>query len=151
MIGNRFKDGLDVVFVARDDDRDPGRLVGHRKVRDSRKFPFALVFANPVPEAEGWLLLTFNPTSTHQRQAHKDLTSALKFDPCSSHDRLTSTKKGAETDAKVIAKTLFGADPEGEAEVIHLDIKAMVARSTTSGLKEFVDEVDATVEPLLRP
>ncbi|MBK8265238.1 MAG: hypothetical protein IPK80_28400 [Nannocystis sp.] len=143
--------GEDVVagFILRDEDGEPRRRAGAEQARSTVSLRFKLALGFCVPEVESWYLCGLEPEDDAERARLDALRRRLGFDPRRSSERLTSTARGSERDAKKILKGLIGEVPERRARCLDLPVEHLRERGATSGLKDFVAEVEAEIVPAL--
>jgi hypothetical protein len=139
-----------VVVLARDLDGCPKRSEGIEQVREGFKWPFKIVVAAPQPEIESWRVCGFTPADDRERARLDALRRELSFDPTMQSHRLTSHPNDAPTDAKRILERLCEADPE-RIEVCLRDRAMLHERGEQNGARDFLEEVDEHVVPLLAP
>lgn len=137
----RHGDAVILGVIVRDLDRHPERRAGAEQARDAASCPFAVALGFCVPEAEGWYLCAFEPTSDAERKRLAALTATLGFSPVTEVHRLTSTTAGSPRDAKAILGELCDNDPARRRAGLDAPIDHLRVRGLRSGLADFLDDL----------
>jgi hypothetical protein len=136
----------DVVVLVRDMDGRQSRRDGMEQVRGAFAWPFRVVVAAPEPEVEAWHVSGFVAEDDDERKTLDILREELSFNPTTEPQRLTSHPNNAKTDAKLVLARLCGVDADRRLHCLH-DRSRLRARGTSTGLTEFLDEIEERVVP----
>lgn len=140
-------EGVDLVVFALDQDRKPDRRAAVNKFIDETHWT-AVALMNP--EGEAWRIVAFrNPTASQQR-AHRDIVSALTFDPVREPHRLHSTTPGSDRDAKaILQKLLDGRSDEWMVWFDRAVDDGWSALPHESGLPQYLDRFRSLMDALV--
>ncbi len=140
-----------LVVVARDVDGDERRREGFRQAVAERDWPFAIVGALAQPEIEAWLLAAWTPDDESEEALLAMWRALIGFDPTQAPQRLTSTARNSERDAKYMLDALCaqGRDPDTRWRVAPLDDRLREA-GRACGLTDCLDDLNAKLVPLFR-
>jgi hypothetical protein len=136
----------DIVVLARDLDRYPGRRAGMEQACRGLRWPFPIVAATPEPEIEAWIVAGFAPKNEDERARLERVRRELSFDPTHQAHRLTSHPNDAPTDAKRVLSQLCGGDRDREHACLVRDV--LYQRGADNHARAFLDEIDQRVLPV---
>jgi hypothetical protein len=142
----------DAVVIVRDmDDQGKLRRIGLDQARKeaSTWAAFKIVYGCPDPEQETWLLASFEPESDEERARLDELRQELGFCPVREAHKLDATADGAKKNPKRVADKLMGTDAERRARCLHQPLGKLRELGTSSGLRDFLDEVNQRILPVL--
>lgn len=141
---------ITAVVIVRDMDNDrAGRSAGILQAIE-HGFPLPkgveLVVGKANCNREAWVLAGFDPQSAEEREALIVLKQELGFAPNEKAHLLTAQKDSEKKNGKRVLREL-GVDSERERECLRVQSMeqrgALIARGDESGLKDFVEEVEA--------
>lgn len=140
------------VVVLRDTDGHTERTVGFAQARQEYEWPFRVVFGAPHPEAEAWVLAGFVAETEAERAALESLRAELGFSPVEKPGRLSSKRSStSKRDTKAVLARLMGEDLVRQARCVgEADLERLRTRGDDAGLRDFLDEVDHELVPLVR-
>jgi hypothetical protein len=131
----------DIVVIARDLDRSPGRLDALRKGATKARSDGTAVVAAMEPEAEAWRICAFLPSTPNEATRYQELVSMLTFDPVKNPARMSSTSRANQArDVKTVHAQLFDEDTERSHASLGRPIVELRTVATTCGLPMFIDE-----------
>ncbi len=145
----------DLLVLAGDTDgqEDPERL--RRAGVEGAAESLPVVVAEPVREAEAWVVAGFVPANEAEHGRLRAIERELGFDPTLCSERLMSAVTGDRRDAKRVCRALLGADhvsPHDErARACWLDtpLDVLAAHGRRNGLAEYLAEVERVLLPRL--
>jgi len=143
---------IDAVFLVRDADNQPERRGGLDQARhefESLEAAVAVVIGVADPEREAWIISGFDPRNDREREALERATRELGGDPREHPDRMRHGKDNDARSAKRILNLLADSDSGRMGECLErTELDRLHSRGAGSGLKEFLDEIEARVTPL---
>lgn len=139
---------IHVAFIARDTDHKP-RKEGAQQALKSGHWPFLVILAFPHPEIEVWPIAVFQPANQAARDRVAKLTMRLGYSPVEHPERLTSTVAGGIADAKKVHDELLADDADRGMHWLEIDLRVLRERGKSSGLADFLKDVETMVVPFL--
>jgi hypothetical protein len=140
---------IDAAFLVRDLDRKEGRLEAMRFVLGDA-WPFAVVAVWCQPEVEAWAIACFVAKNKAGEERLDQVRKRISFCPVAEPERLHSTVRNSDRDAKKIAEELFGGDRERSLSWLELPFETLRQRGANIGLADLIDQLDEKIVPLLR-
>ncbi|HWO25879.1 MAG TPA: hypothetical protein VNO30_44395 [Kofleriaceae bacterium] len=148
-------DPIDVVVLVWDMDQQPDdRRAGVTLARDEARSwtDFEIVCGFQDPEREAWVLAGFEPRDEAERARLAELQDALGFSPVEHAVRLRDKAAGAARNIKRVLGQLTRDDPDREERCwTEPPLEILRERGEPSGLKDFLDEIERALLPLLDP
>ncbi len=145
---------IGALVLARDLDDQPERRDGILQARSGAQGKVEVIVATPNPKREAWVLNGFVCKGRREKQDLESLRQELGFDPCKQAERLRSHTKtdSPERDLKRIVERLTGGDFSREQECwTKTPLSILRERGGGTYLKEFIEEVETQLLPLLDP
>ena len=142
---------LDAVVLVWDADGDAkDRRDGLKQAREEAGgMPFAIVLGLADRMREAWVLAGFDPERELERHTLDAETKALGFAPNHEAHRLQDPDEGAPRSAKRVLRALTAEDREREARCLQGPLDVLRERGEGSGLRDFLDDIQARLVPLL--
>ncbi|MFO0660919.1 MAG: hypothetical protein U0165_13970 [Polyangiaceae bacterium] len=145
----------DVLVLAGDTDgeEDPARL--RRAGVDGAAVSLPVLIAEPVREAEAWVVAGFVPRNDAEQGRFNDVKKTLGFDPTASPERLLSDVSGDRRDTKMICRWLLGTDALSPATErvrscwLDSPLDLLIERGERCGLSSYVRQIESVLLPLL--
>jgi hypothetical protein len=98
---------------------------------------------------EAWVLNGFVPLNPKEERILKEITTELTFDPRIEADRLRSNSSD-ERDPKVVVKKLTDGDFSREQQCWEeTSLEILHSRGKSTGLTDYLDEVEKRLIPLI--
>ena len=152
-----FED-LHVIFLIRDSDDQESRRAGLEQARtefQQRTTGQAprIVVGVAITKRECWVLAGFEPRNAHETRLLDEERRFLGFDPQTEAHQLTAKSNPTQDkrSAKRVLAKLVGSDRDRERECWReTAFEILRARGASTGLTEFLDEIESYVVPLLR-
>lgn len=140
---------IDAVVLTWDmDDQAADRRRGLEQARGeaTQWAPFAIVVGLPNAMREAWVLTAFEPASPEETERLSELRRELGFRPDHEAHRLGAADEQAKGSAKRVLRLLVSQDRDRERRCwIETPLATLRARSGDTGLREYLDEIEATL------
>lgn len=147
---------IEGVVLVRDDDRETERGPGLEQARQQwqqSKMPERIVIGLAHCKRESWVLAGFDPVDASEEDRLREVRKDLGFDPRTMAHELTAKHDDDKRSAKRIVTILLGNDPKREREsqcVEQTDLQILRDRSERTGLRDYLEEVQARLVPIFR-
>lgn len=136
-----------VVLVARDTDHFD-RREGFERARSGGDWKFGIVGAYAIPEAEAWLICSWEPRSERERETLAELRRELGLDPVArSHELESRGDKKRDTKSVIAALEAHGHSTRDDFATTPLE--DLEQRGAHNGLADFIRDSRTTLLPLL--
>lgn len=135
---------VEAVIFFRDGDKEyDGRREAIRRVRDSSRIAIPVVVGIANRMRECWILNGFDPAES-ERERFDAEHERIGFDPRDRAHDLTATNIGEDRCPKRVLRELTGDDRDRERLcVFRTPLETLQTRGVESGLKDFLDELEA--------
>lgn len=143
-------DAVLLVWDMDDQGEDRRRGVKQGRAAVASIVPFKIVLGCPDPMREAWVLAGFDPETDDERASLAAERQRLGFCPSEEAKQLTAKDEQATHNPKRVLHELTAGDRDREARCwTAAPLETLRARGQASGLTAFLDEVAATVIPLV--
>jgi hypothetical protein len=141
---------FDAVIVSRDTDGISERWDSWKEVRNTSGPKPLVILAAQHCKLEAWLLNGFVPKDEADTGRLREEKSSLGFDPVRKAERLTAKADQAKKSAKRVLKRVTDDNPGRRRNCWEqTDLMLLRENGERTGLKEFLDAVEASVIPLI--
>lgn len=144
-------DDIDAVVIVWDmDDDEANRRTGLDQARHEAQpgAAFGVVIGRPNAMREAWVLVGFEPGSDDERVRFADLRRELGRPPHADAHLLDAKHELAVRSPKRVLRVLTGGERDRERRCwMETPLETLIARSADTGLREFLDEVEAHLVP----
>ncbi len=149
MLWGDEKWNFDAAIVARDGDRHRDDAGARQALRDTLpQRPVAVAYA--VPEIEAWIVAGFAPRDDREQARHQECCRRVSFDPLTQPERLTSTVREGDRDAKRVCAELVPDTAERYDRCLDVEEGEWRRRTAQAGGPEFLDDLTDRLVPELR-
>jgi hypothetical protein len=144
--------GVDAILLIRDDDRLVDRRRGLEQARAASPLRDRIVIGLAHTKRECWVLAGFEPCNDQERSLLAAIRQDLGFDPREQAEQLTAIHDHDKRSAKRVLRRLVQEDPDRETACWkQTPLQLLRDRSGQTGLRQFLEEVEGRLVPLLDP
>ena len=150
-LSQRCEGPVALVLVWDMDQQPVERRAGLEQARvEARSYVnFAIVLGSPNAMREAWVLAGFEPATDDERAQLAVARQELGFAPNEAAHRLDAADEQAKTSAKRVLRILV-QDPDREAQCWReTPLEQLQKRSASTGLREFLSEIETELLPLV--
>jgi hypothetical protein len=144
--------GVDAILLIRDDDRQVDRRRGLEQARAASPLRDRIVIGLAHTKRECWVLAGFEPCNDQERSLLAAIRQDLGFDPREQAEQLTAIHDHDKRSAKRVLRHLVQEDPDRETACWkQTPLQLLRDRGGHTGLRQFLDEIEGRLIPLLDP
>jgi hypothetical protein len=142
----------EAVLLVRDDDREKVRRRGLEQARAASSMRECIIIGLAHTKRECWVLAGFEARNDQERDLLAEVREELGFDPCTRAEELTAKHDHDKRSAKGVLKRLVQSNHEREASCWkHTPLQLLRDRGESTGLRDYLDEIQKRLVPLLGP